>query len=280
MRVNENHRLVADNGRLVPFELTNNKGAQFGSGRPSYLIMHYTAGGTADGAISWFRNRESDASAHLVIDHNGAITQMVPFNTVAWHAGRSSWRNLVGMNQYAIGIEIVNWGLLNGEPGNWRNRVGGRVPDERVIRARHKNFDPSTMHGWEIFEQAQMEAALLAASAIVKHYGIPEQNLLGHDDVSPGRKQDPGPAFNLERFRAQLYGRSSNSDNLFKVVSGTGLTLRTGPGVSFNAIEMLKDGSLVRQIGADGVWFEVNPLSTGAPQDKIGWVHSGWLEAA
>lgn len=93
------HRLRRD-GENVRFVSTPNMG---GKVQPLYLIMHYTAGPTAEGAISWLANPAAKASAHLVIDRDGTVTQMVGFDRVAWHAGKSRWQDLEGMTAIRSG---------------------------------------------------------------------------------------------------------------------------------------------------------------------------------
>lgn len=277
VKVSSAHRLVNDNNQQVPFTASPNIGGKLPNGKPDYLIIHYTAGGTADGAISWFKNPDAKAAAHLVIDHNGAITQMIPFDTVGWHAGKSSWKGIDGLNGHSVGIEIVNWGLLKGGPGAWRSSVGAMIPDSRVITARHKNFEPTTVHAWEMFDESQITAATAAAMAIVAHYGIPSSNVLGHDDIAPGRKQDPGPAFNMEAFKGKVFGRDDSTGTTMTVQSATGLKLRTGPGLDFSIIADLADGTKVVPMGRDGAWFQVTTLNASGQQDKTGWVHGNWL---
>lgn len=280
MKVDNRHRLVNDAGQLVPFVRTPNQGGPLAGGQPEYLIIHYTAGATADGAISWFRNPAAQASAQLVIGHNGATTQMATFDQTAWHAGRSSWKGINGLNSHSVGIEIVNWGLLHGGSGNWKSWAGSSVPDNRVIMARHKNFEPQVTHAWEVFDEDQLEAAIAAAAAIVSRYAIPEANILGHDDIAPIRKQDPGPAFPMSLFKAKVFGRAEATGTAMKVQSATGLNLRTGPGISFAAITLLADGTKIIPMGSDGVWFEVTTLNAAGAEDKTGWVHSKWLVPA
>ena len=116
-----NHLLVAEAGDKVSFV----KSPNYSSGvSPIYLILHYTAGPTLSGTVSWFQNPEAQASAHLVIDRNGSIVQMVAFNRRAWHAGKSRWGNLENINHYSIGIELVNAGKLRkNSSGQWVNWV-------------------------------------------------------------------------------------------------------------------------------------------------------------
>ncbi len=111
----DDHRLKLDSGKFATFVSTANMGGQLANGAPSILVIHYTAGGTASGAIQTFKSQSASGrtSAHLVIDHDGKITQMVPFDRVAWHAGASRWRGHDGINQHAVGIEVVNWGKLS-----------------------------------------------------------------------------------------------------------------------------------------------------------------------
>lgn len=105
----QNHRLVGDFGENIKFvESVNSSAGVY----PIYLIIHYTAGTSLSGAVSWFQSPEAKASAHLIIDRDGAVVQMVAFNRRAWHAGKSRWGNLEGMNGYSIGVELVNAGVL------------------------------------------------------------------------------------------------------------------------------------------------------------------------
>ncbi|MFC3691715.1 N-acetylmuramoyl-L-alanine amidase [Chenggangzhangella methanolivorans] len=195
-----NHRLMA-NGAPAPFVASPNRGAAL---QPLYLILHYTAGLRADGAISWFQNPAAQASAHLVIDRDGATTQMVEFNRIAWHAGKSSWSGLDGLNKYSIGIEIANAGRLSkGADGKWRNWANNVVPDADVIVATHKH--ENTPAGWQRYTADQIEAVIEIGVALHQKYGFAD--VLGHEDVSPGRKVDTGPAFPMGSVAGKIMGR-------------------------------------------------------------------------
>src|SRR6267154_6439719 len=80
------------------------------SALPRILTVHYTASISAAGSIAWLRTPAAQASAHVVIDQAGAVTQLVPFDLIAWHAGQSAWRDLRGLNQWSWGLELVNPG--------------------------------------------------------------------------------------------------------------------------------------------------------------------------
>lgn len=197
-----NHLLIGDPADRVSFLKSPNSSS---SVSPIYLIMHYTAGTTLAGAVSWFQNPAAQASAHLVIDYDGSIVQMVAFNRRAWHAGKSKWGNLESMNQYSIGIELVNAGKLKKNPSgqwvNWSNKI---IPTNEVTVAKHKN--ESSEAGWHEYPEAQIEAATKVSALLHKTYKFTD--ILGHDDVSPDRKVDPGPLFPINSFRSIVLGRA------------------------------------------------------------------------
>lgn len=272
-----NHRLLHANGKGVTFDETPNKSGKLKGGKPKYVIIHYTAGGTAKSAVNVFNNKAHKASAHIVLGHDGAITQMARFDEKCWHAGKSRWDGIVGLNSHSVGIEIVNWGWLTGGAGNWKSWTGTSVPDDRVIVATHKN--ETSARGWEIYDPAQLEACIDMVRAIAEAYGLGPQHILGHEDISPGRKQDPGPAWDMDRFRSAVFGRDDESGDVeqrYRVESSSGLNLRMGPGIGNDVIEKLKDGTEVIKIEAQGAWWLVAKLVKGVP-DVTGWVHSNWL---
>jgi N-acetylmuramoyl-L-alanine amidase len=196
-----NHLLVAENGENVIFKRSPNQSNPF---TPIYLVMHYTAGRALDGAVSWFLNPQAQASAHLVIGRAGEIVQMVAFNKKAWHAGKSSWGNLDGMNQYSISIELANAGKLrkrsDGKWVNWANEI---IPEDEVTVARHK--DETTDAGWHEYSEIQIKTAMQIASLLNTQYAFTD--VLGHEDISPHRKTDPGPLFPMNSFRSIVLGR-------------------------------------------------------------------------
>ncbi|HIJ83554.1 MAG TPA: N-acetylmuramoyl-L-alanine amidase, partial [Magnetococcales bacterium] len=106
---------------------------------PLYLVLHYTAGSSLDGAVSWLTNPKAKASAHLVIGRGGEVVQLVRFDKKAWHAGVSLWGKLKNMNNFSIGIELVNQGKLVRKGGKWVDYSDRVVADSDVIEAVHKN---------------------------------------------------------------------------------------------------------------------------------------------
>jgi N-acetylmuramoyl-L-alanine amidase len=195
-------RLLAD-GVRVPFRPTPNLG---GECRPRFLVMHFTSGGFA-GAVEWLCNPEAKASAHLVISEAGDVVQLAPFDRATWHAGKSEWRGCTAMNSNSIGIELANYGELDGSPGRW-TFVGRPVPDDRVLVAEHKHG--GGRRGWHTYPARQVETALAVARALEAAFCF--EDVCGHEDIAPARKVDPGPAFDLPAFRAAVLSGAAPVD--------------------------------------------------------------------
>lgn len=277
MRV-KNHKLQGDDGRNVPYVQTPNGGKAISGGKPRFLVIHYTAGASLQSAVNWFKNPRAKASAHLNIGHDGSIIQMQPFNKVCWHAGKSSWKNVKGLNSHSVGIEIANWGKLEkSASGGWLSWTNAQIPNEQVVLAEHRNH-PGRVHGWQAYEESQFMATVEAAQALVEEYGIRPEDVVGHDDISPGRKVDPGPAFDMDKFRALVFGREEEDweDLTYKVRSNSGLNMRTGPGVHFDKIKTLDDNAEVSVIEREGTWWMVSEVEGGSA-NTTGYVHSRWL---
>ena len=202
MKVN-NHRLIKDDGSQVAYTQSPNMGSTIS---PIYLVVHYTAGRSFSSSVDWLTNPIAKASAHLVIGRAGEIEQLVPFNRKAWHAGRSQWGELVGLNSYSIGIELDNAGrLTRTQSGDWSAWFGGAYTDSEVAELVHKH--EHELSGWHTYTQEQMDALIAVSLALQEKYGFAD--ILGHDDIAPNRKADPGPAFPMMSFRSHILGRGS-----------------------------------------------------------------------
>ncbi|MGZ0188691.1 MAG: N-acetylmuramoyl-L-alanine amidase [Alphaproteobacteria bacterium] len=264
------HRLYLDTDTQAAFKQSPN---QSGALNPTHLIIHFTAGASAQSSIDHLTRRGSSASAHLVIARDGTITQLVPFNRIAWHAGRSRWENMNGMNKHSIGIEIDNAGELSGSPGRWQSWFGRTYADDDVVFATHQSDSAPT--AWHRYTEAQLAATTTASAAIVEHYDLID--VLGHDDISPGRKRDPGPAFPMENFRSMVIGREEDVAELRKTT--TELNIRTGPGVEFAKLEAspLAKGTPLRIEARKGVWRHVEVLNKKGEPEHTGWVHGNYI---
>lgn len=272
-----NNGVLHRNGSAVEQIKSSNSSGNFAT-PPKIVVMHYTAGASARSSAEWFRNPQNkSSSAHVVIERDGTIIQCVDFRKVAWHAGVSRWRDIVGLNRHSIGIELANFGWLRQSGNQWVTFSGKPVANPFVGRHRNGNPDGSTRPiGWEPFPEEQFEAARGLVEALMAEYGISE--IVGHDDIAPVRKSDPGPAFDMVRFRTCLLDpRKSNGDNIGVVSSPSGLNLRTGPGTTFAAVVTLKDKTKLQLLGQDGNWLEVTSLASNGNPDKTGWVHKAYV---
>jgi N-acetylmuramoyl-L-alanine amidase len=275
MRIS-NHRLLDNDGNPVTYENSPNCS---GAITPTYLVMHFTAGRSYQSSVDWLQNKHAKASAHLVIGRQGQIVQMVPFNKKAWHAGPSRWKGQTGLNKHSIGIELANAGPLTEQNGQWRAWYGAIIPPENVIKAPHKLDGIWT--GWEIYPEVQIDAAMDAALAIVSKYDLLE--VLGHEEISPNRKRDPGPAFPMESFRAKLIGRKEDSPDPQEYLTIENLNIRTGPGVQYDRIidSGLPPSTTVRCLEKQTAWWNVDVQSeVEGHKDLTGWVHSRFLTLA
>jgi N-acetylmuramoyl-L-alanine amidase len=274
MRIVRN-RLVADDGSPIPYRRSPNQSVGL---EPAYVVVHYTAGSSAESSIEWLTDKASRASAHVVVGRDGSMTQLVGFDRRAWHAGRSEWKERVGLNAWSFGIELDNGGPL--EPrgdGGWYTAFGARVRDEEVIQAAHPHGGP--VRGWQVYPTTQLLTAAAVANLLVRHYDL--EDVLGHDDVAPGRKTDPGPAFPMATFRARVLGRADEEPQPLPLAqTTTALNIRTGPGTRFDklAASPLPAGTKVEVLAESDAWRQVLVLDLiGGEMDVEGWVHGRYL---
>ena len=127
-----------------------------------FIIIHYTGMKVESKAIERLVNPKSKVSTHYFIRNDGTIINMVPDEYVAWHAGVSSWKNFKFLNKYSIGVELSN---------------------------------PGHNHGYKNFSHKQILSLTKLLKIFIKEYKIKRQNILGHSDIAPLRKKDPGEKF-------------------------------------------------------------------------------------
>lgn len=268
---------TAANGTAVVQEPSRNFSAQ--PITPKFLVFHYTAC-SFQVARQVFLDAHSShrVSAHLLVDEDGSVTQFVDFGRRAWHAGSSFWKGFADLNSHSIGIEVVNLGYLQKKAdGSFQTSDGSQTaPPDRVIEARHKNpHDPHRY--WHAYTAEQVETCAQLAELLVARYALRE--IVGHDDIAPDRKVDPGPAFPMHRISSRAFDRADDSgpgDALY--VAAQKLNIRSGPGVQFSLVrEPLPLGTRVlpRQ-PADHGWMQIE---AEVPTPNVGWVSTAHLRA-
>ena len=130
-----------------------------------FIIFHYTGMKKESEAINRLTNIQSEVSCHYLVKDNGKIINIVPDLYIAWHAGKSSWRNYKSLNQNSIGIEITN---------------------------------PGHTFGYKKFSKKQIFSLVKLSKILIKKYKVNNKNILGHSDIAPQRKKDPGEKFPWE----------------------------------------------------------------------------------
>ena len=264
----ENHKLVGD---LVSHRSTPNHG---GIMSPSYLILHYTAGRSVEGSVESLCTRKprGNASAHVVLGREGQIVQLAPFNVVTWHAGVSQWAGLVGLNSHSIGVEMDNAGLLKKVGNQYQAWFAKVYPEEDVTLAAHRNGGP--VSPWHAYTETQIERAMELAELLVEHYGL--LDVLGHEDIAPGRKIDPGPAFPLAAVRSRILGREHDEPPRYVVIASS-LNIRKGPDAGFERVAAaLKNGTELQLLEARDRWSLVKVVSD---PEVEGWVSNAYIAA-
>lgn len=234
----KNHRLTgADHSHKSP-----NKSGKI---TPRIIVLHYTASGGADGSgdASYLSRAKARASAQVVVGRKGGVWQLMGLNEKAWHAGSSKWKGVKNVNNFSIGIEIDNWGWLDSKGRAWS---GTQVPAEFQFKATRGG-----KHNWELYRPEQLASVEKVIAAICAEYDIDE--IVGHEDVSPGRKQDPGPA--LDQFMIDMNAKYCKGDrNVVRDETSTTkvkLNLREEPHTGGKLITTMPKGEFVKVLSTD-----------------------------
>ena len=131
-----------------------------------YIVLHYTGMKKETQAIKRLCDSKSKVSSHYFIKNNGKVLNLIPDLYTAWHAGDSKWKKFTSLNNYSIGIEISN---------------------------------PGHDHGYKKFSSKQILSIIALLRFLIRKYKIKKQNILGHSDIAPNRKKDPGEKFPWSR---------------------------------------------------------------------------------
>jgi len=142
--------------------------------KPDMLVLHYTGMQSADAALARLCDADAKVSSHYLIDERGIVTRLVPDEKRAWHAGVSSWMGKSDLNNCSIGIEIANGGHDFGSPP---------------------------------YPQMQMLSVIGLCRELTERHGIAQSRVLGHSDIAPMRKEDPGEYFSWMTLAAAGIGQ-------------------------------------------------------------------------
>lgn len=137
------------------------------------LVLHYTGMQTAEAAVARLCDPDARVSAHYVVDEDGSILRLVAEERRAWHAGKGVWQGETDCNTASIGVELVN---------------------------------PGHEFGYRDFPEAQIGAVISLVSDIRSRWTIPDARIIGHSDLAPDRKQDPGERFPWKRLASVGHG--------------------------------------------------------------------------
>ena len=288
----QNHQLVKETGSEKIVLLNSPNAREIID--PDYLVIHYTAGDTAQSAINWFMdsaNNPDKIAAHIVLDTDGTITQLVPFNRRANHAGTSTWDGVENFNFHSIGIEIVNPGYVEKlSNGTFRRKVtntkfqtypASRSVDIIKTKHKHKFWTGADNNYWFKFPQAQLNALYKLSKLLVEQYQL--VTAVGHDDISAARKPDPGPAFPWNEFKLNVLNKTDDIGKIF-IVNTNSTNFRAAPTTNAAVIKKLNTGFEVGLIETSGAWNKVylvndkkDVLINNRSVKTIGWVHSTLL---
>ncbi len=139
-----------------------------------FVIIHYTGMQSEIESVQRLKDPKFKVSCHYLINRNGAVTRLVKDTNISWHAGKSKWKKFNNLNYNSIGIELVNKG--------------------------HQ-------YGYESFRAKQINSLILLCKILKKKYGIKKENFLGHSDVAPLRKKDPGEKFPWKKLNFHNVGK-------------------------------------------------------------------------
>ena len=179
---------------------TPNLGQPFAPNMPDTLVLHYTAMDTPQQALNLLCSPQHQASAHVLVTRQGVFIQLAPFNTITWHAGESQHQQRTQLNHCSLGIEMDNAGRLEKHQDHYCSWQRHPYAFEETLLLTHRN--EKTPCYWHRYTFSQIRAVRQLCQLLLKTYDI--QHILGHEEISPNRKYDPGPAFPLNILR-QLF---------------------------------------------------------------------------
>jgi N-acetylmuramoyl-L-alanine amidase len=268
-----NHKLLDEHGNEMYTHSDNFDSAV----NPKYLILHCTdTTSSMQNNVASFLRPEYNDSAHLLIGRNGEIVQFVPFNLRARHAGGGRWYDVPGnMNSWSLGIELLNAADLDENDQGEIHKRGVLIPEEDRVYLQHRlQYSP---RWWQIYPQAQVDAALTVTRLLFQTYDTMEDVMMHDEIVPPNIRIDPGPAFPMQWFHAQVLGLDETMPIKRVNVTTCISHLYHGPGVNYQVIDssrLERNVPLGIMTEQDG-WAYIHVLQeVGGLQDLVGWIQS------
>ena len=174
-----------------PCEIQPTKKTIRGRIDPRYVVLHYTGGTNFRKSVELLAYGKRKASSHFVVGRGGEVCQISKTHKGTWHAGKSKWGGLVGMNRYSVGIEIVNAGYLKEVNGTFRTWYDAVIPESQVHFVDGKP--------WHAYTDEQIAAVVELCGALKDAHSMGEEYIVRHSDIAPRRKVDPGKAFPFDQ---------------------------------------------------------------------------------
>jgi N-acetylmuramoyl-L-alanine amidase len=195
------HKLTSAEDPARVIQAPSSKHGEAFAEPPRFIVVDFAAADFAQGVVGFLSGPDAPGSIHVLVDRDGTIYQMVPFDTVAFHAGRSEYRGVTGLNFHSIGVELLNNGQLKkAEDGRWMTWSDMVVPAERVFVVGDAGEGEE---GWERYSEAQVAAVRGIVAALKQAYPSIEE-VVTQAEISLGVKLGPGPAFPLDEVRQAL----------------------------------------------------------------------------
>lgn len=262
----------SDSNKVIAYRTTTKKSS--GTNKKKFIVVHYTAGNLYADDVNQLSSGSAQVSCHIVIGRNGEVAQVGSFDDIQWHAGASSWKGINGLNSYSIGIELTNPGYLKptGDGRTYLAHFGKKYDlfNDKLVLAKQPDVGSGT-YGWLPYTEAQLEALTGVVEALRKAFPSISE-VVGHEQISPGRKQDPGLGIILDwKLMDVLNGHVDRTDNPKEseeianvnwvnrrvVDAPSGLRIRSGMSSSSTVIGSLKNNEKIQTLWKSNEWLQL-----------------------
>lgn len=236
---------------------------------PNLIVLHDTAGSLKKhSSRNYLASKEPGVSVHFVIERDGEISQLADTHRKTYHAGRSSYKGRRGVNDFSVGIEIVNPGKMEryGDSGTHSSTWFSKVFSNEEYGIVYRETDEHGKGMWMPYTEEQINSVEFICRRVMGSHSITD--IVTHWMVSPGRKTDTNPLFPLDSLKARLFSREDPPSDINEYISAlintpaSGLNFRLWPKVvSGNVIRVLPHHTAVRVVSTETIegqgWSQV-----------------------